>query len=132
MKTNLLIILSFIGQFIFGCSDSSTKVNFPTHIYTEKISPDKKTNAIIYSWSKSDKNNFLGSDGRFILGFSNKKSKWYIDFELSEGFGSYEGAITGIEWINDSEVLIRRRVNDSQKDIKYNVRSNEWTLIVVR
>ena len=129
MKTSTLIILSFLGQFICGCSDNSPKANFPTHIYMEKLSPDKKTNAIIYSWSIGDRTNFLGSDDRFILGFTNTQSKWFIDFELSEGFGTYEGGITGVEWLNDSEVLIKRRVSDSQKDIKYNVRNNEWTLI---
>jgi hypothetical protein len=131
MKTITLIILSFLGQFICGCSDNSNKTNFPTHIYIEKISPDKKTNAIIYSWSNGNKFDFLGSDDRFSLGFTNKKSKWFIDFELSEGFGTYEGGITGIEWLNNSEVLIKRRVSDSQKDIKYNIRNNEWTLVDV-
>ncbi len=131
MKTTTLIILPFLGQFICSCSDKSTNVNFPTHIYIEKLSPDKKTSAIIYSWSKGDKANLLGSDNRFILGFTNKKSKWYIDFELSEGFGTYEGGITAIEWLNNSEVLIKRRVSDSQKDIKYNVRTNEWKLIEI-
>jgi len=129
MKTIALIILSFLGQFFWGCSGNSDKVSFPTHIYVEKLSPDKKTNAIIYSLSKVDRTNLVGSDDRFILGFTNRKSKWFIDFELSEGFGTYEGGISGVEWLNDSEVLIKRRVSDSQKDIKYNIRNNEWTLV---
>jgi hypothetical protein len=127
LKTRLIISFCFLGQFFYSCSDNSNKVNFPTHIYIKKLSPDKKTNAIIYSWSIGNGNNLLGSDDRFILGFTNPKSKWYIDFEISEGFGTYEGGVTGIEWLNDNEVLIKRRINDTQKDIKYNIHFNEWT-----
>lgn len=71
----------------------------------------------------------LGCDDRFILGFTNPKAKWYIDFELSEGFGTYEGGIIGIEWLNANEVVIKRRISDSPKDIKYNLNLNEWLLI---
>ena len=129
MKTLLVISSFFLGQLFYGCSDNSNKANFPKHIYLEKFSPDKKTNAIIYSWSTGEIFNLIGSDDRFMLGFTNTKSKWYIDFELSEGFGTYESGITGIEWLNDKEVLIKRRISDSQKDIKYNIRLNEWTQI---
>jgi hypothetical protein len=129
MKLRLTFFLLFICAFIFSCEDKkSNQVNFPTHIYLEKKSPDNNTTAIIYSWSVSDYFNFLGSNKRYILGFKNLKSKWYVDFELSEGFGTYEGGITELEWLNNNEVLIKRVVSDRPKDIKYNLKLNEWSL----
>ena len=70
----------------------------------------------------------LGSDQRFTMGFANLKAKWYVDFELSEGFGTYEGGITQIEWLNNNEVLIKTVISDRPKDLKYNLQLNEWTL----
>lgn len=132
MKHKTIIFLLIFGLFLIGCSntnsDKAQKINFPTHVYLEKLSPDKKTKAIIYSWS-NEASNLLGSNDRFILGFTNPKAKWYIDFELSEGFGTYEGGISGIEWLNANEVVIKRRISDSPKDIKYNLNLNEWLLI---
>lgn len=131
---HIYFILSlFLGQFLISCSDNSSNVNFPTHIFLSKPSPNKNTTAIIYSWVEKNKldfgDNWLGSDSRFILGFTNKKAKWYVDFELSEGLGTYEGGVMGIEWLNENEVLIRRRISDSQKDIKFNLELHEWTLL---
>ena len=134
MKLTHLLFVIISGLFLPSCSDKGTDVtsktvNFPTHIYLEKKSPDNKTNAIIYSWSNADKDDLLGSDDKFILGFTNTKTKWYVDFELSEGFGTYEGGITEIQWLNNNEVLIKRIISDRPKDIKYNLQLNEWTLI---
>jgi hypothetical protein len=134
-KSNMisLVFLLFWGQFFICCTNNSTNVISPKRIFLSKPSPDKNTTAIIYTWEEKDKveflENILGNDSRFVLGFSNKKSKWLVDFELSEGFGTYEGGITGIEWINEYEVLVKRRIGDSQKDIKYNIRLNKWTLV---
>jgi hypothetical protein len=128
-----LIFLLFWGQFFICCTNSSSNITSPKCIFLSKPSPDKNLTAIIYTWEEKDKveslENILGNDSRFVLGFSNKKSKWLVDFELSEGFGTYEGCITGIEWINEYEVLVKRRISDSQKDIKYNIRLNKWTLV---
>ena len=125
----VVIAISIAALIFIACSDkqleNALKVNFPTHIYLEKKSADGKINAVIYSWLNGDKENFLGSDERFILGFISNKSKWYVDYELSEGQGTYEGGITEIQWLNDHEVLI----SDSFKNIKYNICSNEWELI---
>ena len=126
----LLIFLA--GLFLVGCFNKESgvaKVNFPTHIYLESKSPDNITNAIIYSWTNETEDNLLGSEYRFMLGFANTKSTWYIDYELSEGFGTYEGGITGIKWLNNNEVIINRIINDIPNDIKYNIRLNEWAVI---
>ena len=109
-----------------GARESCVAISAPLH---GRAHPVAITQVDVVAHVDGLKFDFLGSDDRFSLGFTNKKSKWYIDFELSEGFGTYEGGITGIEWLNDSEVLIKRRVSDSQKDIKYNIRNNEWTLV---
>ena len=127
----LIIVLVFTLTF-FSCANNRTEqaeVKFPTTVYLEKLSPDKKTKAIIYSWINSNESNILGSEYRYILGFSKSKSKWYIDYELSEGFGTYEGGILGIRWLNNNEVLIKRTIADSRKDIKYNLLLNTWTLV---
>jgi len=127
LKTVLLLTLAF-----FSCSDNKTdqaEVKFPTNIYLEKRSPDKKTRAIIYSWIDRDESNILGSEHRYILGFTKLKSKWYIDYELSEGLGTYEGGILDIQWLNEKEVLIKRVISDNRKDIKYSLASQTWTLI---
>lgn len=128
MKLIHIFFILILGVFLQSCLDSSKKVKFPTHVYLEKKSPDNITNAVIYSWS-NDKDNYLGSDYKFILGFSNSKTKWYIDFDLSEGFGTYEGGITDIKWLNNNEILIKRIISDRPKDIKYNLQLNKWTLI---
>ena len=114
---------------LVSCADKSTKINLPSHVYLEKKSPNKITMAIIYSWRNDASNNLLGSDYRFMLGFSNSNSKWYVDFELSEGYGTYEGGVTGLEWQNNNEVLIKRIISDRNKDIKYNIALNKWTLV---
>jgi hypothetical protein len=124
-----LLSVSFFLLCCSGKREQTIPVNFPSHIYLEKISPDQKTKAIIYSWTNSEQDNLLGSEDRFILGFSKSNVKWYIDFELSEGFGTYEGGILEIRWINNNEVLIKRTINDSRKDIKYNLADNKWTLV---
>ena len=129
MQTFLLFVI-ISGLFLDSCSSKSKElatVNLPKHVYLEKKSPDSKTNAIIYSWSNDD--DLLGSKEKFMLGFTNKKSRWYIDYELSEGFGTYEGGITEIRWLNNNEVRIKRIINDSPKDIRYNIRLNEWSLV---
>jgi len=129
----IVIAIIIVSIMLSGCMNKQleqvSKVNFPSHIFLEKKSPDGKTNAVIYSWSNADKEDLLGSESRFLLGFITTKSKWYIDYELSEDNGNYEGGITGIEWLNNEEVLIKRRISDSSQDIKYNIRSNEWKLI---
>ena len=134
MKSRHLLIIITLCLALQCCSDrgidnACTIVNFPTKIYLQKKSPDKETTAIIYSWPTHGKANWLGSNLKFILGFTNKTSKWYVDFELSEGFGTYEGGITEIQWINDNEVLIKRVISDRPKDIKYNLKLNEWAFI---
>ena len=52
MKHKTIISLIIFSLFLIGCSnknsDVSQKINFPTHVYLEKLSPDKKTKAIIY------------------------------------------------------------------------------------
>jgi hypothetical protein len=121
-----MVCLGFLSS---KCTKQSSEVNFPTHIYLQKSSPDQKTTAVIYSWNKNDKWNILGSNYRYMLGFTKANSKWYIDYELSEGFGTYEGGILSLEWLNADEVLIKRTISDSSKDIKYNLRLNKWILI---
>jgi len=132
MRTLFLITIFIAGSIVLSCSNNNKKdilkVNFPSDIYLEKKSPNGKTNAIIYSWSNSDEN-FIGSEYRFILGFTNTNSKWYVDYELSEGQGTYEGGITELSWLNEDEVLIKRTIGDRFEDIKYNIRTNKWKLL---
>lgn len=134
MKFVLIILIILSCSSLQSCNNRDAKsndVNFPKHIYLEKKSPDNRTNAFIYSWSNDNGFNLLGSDAKFILGFANTNSKWYVDFELSEGFGTYEGGITEIQWLNNNEVLIKRVISDKPKDIKYNLKLNEWTIIAM-
>lgn len=124
-RLTFFIILAHF--FIFsGCADDSTSVRFPNKIFLEEPSPDKQIKAFIFTWNHDGGTDLLGSSSRFVLGFKKSETKWFVEKELSEGHGTYEGGITGLKWLNNYEVLIRRRINDQPKNLIYNVRDHAW------
>ena len=89
----------------------------PTTITMEKLSPNEKVMAQIIEGEKIEGFNVLGSNKRFYLALQYPDSRHLILRDLSEGFGSYEGGVLGLKWLNSSLVYIERMVSDQQADI---------------
>ena len=98
----------------------------PTKIILEKISPNGKVTAQIIEGEKIQGFNALGSNTRFYLSLQYPNSRHLILRDLSEGFGSYEGGVLGLKWLNSSLVYIERMVSDQQADIIYDLSINAW------
>jgi hypothetical protein len=124
-RLTYFIILTHI--FIFsGCADDSSSVRFPNKIFLEEPSPDKEIKAIIFTWNENGGTDLLGSSSRFVLGFKKGETKWFLEKEISEGRGTYEGGITGLKWLNNHEVLINRILDDQPNNLIYNLRDHAW------
>jgi hypothetical protein len=98
----------------------------PTTIILEKLSPNKKVMAQILEGEKIEGFNPLGSNKRFYLTLQYQNSRHLILRDLSEGFGSYEGGVLGLKWLDSSLIYIERIISDHQADIIYDLSTNAW------
>ena len=123
-KARIYILFLFL---LYSCQNSNkTNIQFPEEIYIQQESPNGFTTAFIYHWQDTRKTDLLGSEQRYYLGFQNAHSKWYIDYELSEGAGTYESAIISVHWINYRRLYIKRVLHDEQNDLIYDIYENIW------
>lgn len=128
MKT--AAIISLLVLLLSACgnpsqSEKTALVQFPDSISARASSPDSKLEARIYYW-RDEGTNFLAAE-RWCLGFSNGESTWFIERELGEGKGSYEGGVFYPEWLNDDQVKVHRRIDDQDADIIYDLRKRAFT-----
>ncbi|MBK7945165.1 MAG: hypothetical protein IPJ85_07620 [Flavobacteriales bacterium] len=68
-----------------------------------------------------DENANLLAAERWCLGFSKGETTWFIDRELGEGKGSYEGGVFYPEWLNDHQVKVHRRIDDQDADVVFDL-----------
>lgn len=80
----------------------------------------------MYYWRDKYANSLAAE--RWCLGFSNDQTTWYIDRELGEGKGSYEGGVFYPEWLSDSQVKVHRRIDDQEADIIYDLRKQAFSI----
>ncbi len=98
----------------------------PQKVILEKKSPDASVVAQILQGKIVDGFNVLGSDTRFYLCINYPDSKHLILRDLSEGFGSYEGGVIGLDWKDSKKLHIQRYVGDQRSDIIYDVTNKKW------
>lgn len=127
MKT--LFGIALLGSLFIACSESNhagmaATVQFPDSVSARATSPDSTLEARVYCWRDEDAN-FLAAE-RWCLGFSNDQTTWYIDRELGEGKGSYEGGVFYPEWLSDYQVKVHRRIDDQEADIIYDLRKQAF------
>ena len=97
---------------------------FPTEIIMD--SPDKRVKAQILEGERIEGFNPLGSNERYYLTLQYPTVRNLIVRDLSEGFGSYEGGVLGLKWLDSNRVYIERVVGDQLADLIYNLSKNEW------
>ena len=125
----ILLLTTFFVIWVFHPSLPANTETLPTKVLIEKPSPDKKIQAQIIEGEKIESLNMLGSNTRYYLLIEYPNSKHLVVRELSEGFGSYEGGIVGLEWLDSKRILINRYVSDRKADIVYDISKNKWQLI---
>ncbi len=129
MKT--LFGIALLGSLFIACGESNhagmgATVQFPDSVSARAISPDSTLEARVYYWRDKDAN-VLAAE-RWCLGFSNDQTTWYIDLELGEGKGSYEGGVFYPEWLSDYQVKVHRRIDDQEADIIYDLRKQAFSM----
>lgn len=92
----------------------------------EQENPKNEVTAQILEGEMIDSSNLLGSNQRFYLSLKYRRSQHLILRDLSEGFGTYEGGVVGIRWLDPDRLYIERIVADKQTDLIYNISSNTW------
>lgn len=102
------------------------KEPLPQKIIQKEISPDGKTEALLFEDDTGESMNFLGSHSRNYLGLKRNNITYIISRDLTEGSGSYEGGVLGIRWIDDHQILIERVIGDQQKDIIFDINQENW------
>jgi hypothetical protein len=129
MKT--LLTIALIVMLVSGCGDSlqvgeNLPINFPDSISARATSPDSALEARIYYW-RDENANFLAAE-RWCLGFSKGKTTWFIERELGEGKGSYEGGVFYPEWLSNYEVKVHRRIDDQDADVVFDLNKQAFVL----
>ena len=98
----------------------------PTKIILQQKSPDKSIVAEIFEGKAIEGLNPLGSDIRFYLVLNYNNTRHLVLRDLSEGFGTYEGGVFGVKWIDNNRIYIERAVGDSRADLIYNLSLHTW------
>lgn len=131
----LLVILAVIISGALSCfmtyifmsfSGSERKEPLPQEIIQKEVSPNGKVIALLYEDSTGESMNFLGSDNRNYLGIKKNDITYIISRDLTEGFGTYEGGVFNIRWLNNQQILIERIIGDHQKNIIFDIQENRW------
>ena len=131
----LLIILTIIISGTLSClmtfiimsfSGSEGKEPLPHKIIQTELSPNGEVTALLFEDSTGESMNFLGSDSRNYLGIKKNEVIYIISRDLTEGFGSYEGGVFSIKWLNNQQIYIERIIGDQQKNIIFDIHENRW------
>lgn len=64
---------------------------------------------------------------RWCLGFEKNGTKWFFDYDLGEGKGSYEGGVLDLQWLDADRVMIRRRIDDRDANLVFDLSSNKFS-----
>lgn len=119
--------LSWFMTYIFmSFSGSERKEPLPQKIIQKEVSPNGKVTALLYEDSTGESMDFLGSDSRYYLGIKKNDITYIISRDLTEGFGTYEGGVFNIRWLNNQQIFIERIISDHQKNIILDIHENRW------
>jgi len=98
----------------------------PEKILMEKRGPDNQLSAQILIGEKIEGFNPLGSNERYYLSIKHPSSQYLVLRDLSEGFGSYEGGVMDLKWLDAEHVHIARVIGDQRADLIYDLKSHSW------
>ena len=98
----------------------------PTKVIIEKENPNKNITAQILEGEQIEGFNVLGSNYRFYLTLKFSNVRHLILRDLSEGFGTYEGGVIDLKWIDSNRIYIERIVSDQRADLIYDLSINTW------
>ena len=130
-----LMILAVFVSGTFSCiltivimtfSGSEGKEPLPQQIIQTAISPDGRVTALLFEDNTGESMNLLGSDNRSYLGLIKNNITYIISRDLTESFGSYEGGVFNIKWLNDHQIFIERVISDQQKNIIFDINEDKW------
>ena len=113
-----VIILSFGG--------SEGKEPLPQEVVQSQISPDGTIIALLFYAHTGGSWDILGTGERNYLGLERKGIIYIIARDLTEGFGTYEGGVLGIKWLNNDQILVERIISDHRDDIIFDLVENDW------
>lgn len=122
----IAVIVSVLTIFVIFFFSSEKLEPLPRDVVISKPSPDSQTIALILRSRANKSWDLLGSEQKFYLAFRRNNVTSIIDYDLSEGRGTYEGSIVDVKWLNKNEILIKRFVADQQADVIFNQSENQW------
>ena len=95
----------------------------PTNVAFSKPAPNGSLLAMILHGSTGE---FLSGD-RYYLALKYAETTYVIAYELTHGQGHYEAEIEDMEWLNNTEILIRRILYDQQQDTVFHLDTHTWS-----
>ena len=98
----------------------------PEKVLIEKRGPNNKLLAQILIGEKIEGFNPLGSNERYYLSIKYPNSRYLVLRDLSEGYGSYEGGVMGLRWLDAEQLLIERFVGDQKADLIFDLKNHLW------
>ncbi len=109
----------------FACAKNECEP-FPSDVIASATSPDGQAVAKILEFGPGDGGGMLGIDVQFFLSIEQNGTTAIITRELSEGFGTYEGGVSGVRWLDAHRVLVERAISDRPANLVYELNSGSW------
>ena len=122
------ICSSGITAFIMVFRATEGKEPIPHEIIQAELSPDGQTTAMLFSAHTGETWDILGAGRRVYLGIKIEEITYIIDRDLTEGFGTYEGGVGEIHWLNDHQVFVERIIADQPQDLIFDVYAHVWCI----
>lgn len=107
-----------------GCRQSDCGP-FPSEVVASAVSVDGTATARVLAF-RDEPGNMLGAGVQFYLSIERNGSTIVITRDLSEGFGTYEGGIEELLWLDPDRILVKRVVSDRPADIIFELSSGRW------
>ena len=98
----------------------------PETVLMEEHGPNNTLIGQILAGEKIEGFNPLGSNERYYLSIKYPNSQYLVLRDLSEGFGSYEGGMMGLKWLDSEHILIERIVGDQKADLVFDIENQSW------
>lgn len=128
--TVCILVALYMGliHYIFNSPDIPEGAEIlPAKVLIEQRGPNNKMVAQILVGKKIEGFNPLGSNERYYLSIKHPNSQYLVLRDLSEGFGSYEGGVMGLKWIDSEHISIEIVVGDQKADLIFDLKNHAWT-----
>jgi hypothetical protein len=121
----IVVSLLPIVLLAFACTKNECEP-FPSDVIASATSPDGQAVARILEVHPGDGGGMLGTDVQLFLSIERNGTTAIITRDLSEGFGTYEGGVSGVRWLGVHRVLVKRAISDRPANIVYELNSGSW------